>query len=89
MVKASYDWKRFVPGLTTYALCTWGNNRKDPVTGQVLADECEVDGDIQYRITKGFLNGLWLRLRFANLWEEGGGTVQQVRVILNMPVPFL
>ena len=34
-------------------------------------------------------DGFWLRLRYANLWEEGGRTVQQVRVILNFPISLL
>lgn len=89
MVKASYDWKRFLPGLTTYVLYTVGNGRKDPSTGCGLPDESEIDGDIQYRITDGVMDGLWLRLRFANLWEEGGRTIQQVRVTLNIPISFL
>jgi hypothetical protein len=89
MVKGSYDWKRFVPGLTTFALYTIGDGRINPSTGQGLRDEREVDADIQYRFTGGFWDGFWLRLRFANLWEEGGRTVQQVRVILNVPISFL
>jgi hypothetical protein len=89
MVKASYDWKRFLPGLTTYASYTVGDGRKDPSTGLGLANESEIDGDIQYRITTGILDGFWLRLRFANVWEEGGRTAQQVRVILNIPISFL
>jgi hypothetical protein len=89
MVKGSYDWKRFVPGLSSYVLYTVGNGRIDPATGRGVADESEIDADMQYRITQGIMDGLWLRVRFANLWEEGGRTVQQVRVILNFPISLL
>lgn len=89
LVKASYDWKAFLPGLTTYVLYIVGDGRKDPSTGQGLRDESELDADVQYRFTKGFLDGCSLRVRYANLWEEGGRTVQQVRVILNFPISLL
>ena len=89
LVKGSYDWKRFVPGLSNCVLYTIGDGRKAPSTGQGLSDESELDADIQYRFTKGFWDGFWLRLRYANLWEEGGRTVQQVRVTLNFPISLL
>jgi hypothetical protein len=88
-IKASYDWKRFVPGLSSYVLYTIGDGRVDPVTAQDLADESELDADLQYRFTSGIMDGLWLRVRFANLWEEGGRTVQQLRVTLNFPISLL
>jgi hypothetical protein len=89
MIRASYDWKRFIPGLTTYALYTVGNGRKDPLAGQSVPNENEIDVDIQYRITKGIGDGLWLRLRYAHTTEEGGRTADQVRVIINLPISFL
>jgi hypothetical protein len=89
MVKGSYDWKRLVPGLTTYLLYNIGDGRKDPLTGRGVPDERELDADVQYRFTTGFWDGFWLRLRYANLWEDGGRTVQQVRVILNFPISIL
>jgi hypothetical protein len=88
-VKASYDWKRFLPGFTTYVSYTVGNGRVNPSTGQGVPDENEIDADIQYRLIGGIGGGLWLRLRYAHLWEEGGRTVDQVRVILNFPISFL
>ena len=39
--------------------------------------------------TKGFWDAFWLRLCYADAWEEGSRTVQQVRVILNFPIPLL
>ena len=38
---------------------------------------------------KGSWDGFSLRLRYANLWEEGGRTGRQVRVILNFPISML
>lgn len=89
MVKASYDWKRFVPGLSSYVLYTAGDGRIDPATGRGLADERELDADLQYRFTTGIMEGLWLRVRYAHLWEDGGRTVQQLRVTLNFPISIL
>jgi len=89
MVKGSYDWKRLLPGLTTYVSYNIGDGRKDPLTGQGLRDERELDADVQFRFSRGFLDGSSLRVRYANLWEEGGRTVQQVRIILNFPISLL
>ena len=88
-IKGSYDWKRFVPGLSSYVLYTFGDGRQDPLTGRDLSDERELDADVQFRFTKGYWDGFWLRLRYAYLWEEGGRTGQQVRVILNFPISLL
>ena len=89
MIKGSYDWKRFVPGLSSYVLYTFGDGRQDPLTGRDLSNERELDADVQFRFTKGSWDGFWLRLRYAYLWEEGGRTGQQVRVILNFPISLL
>ena len=89
LIKGSYDWKRFAPGLTSFVVYTVGDGRVDPSSGRSLANESELDADVQFRFTKGFWDGFWLRLRYARLWEEGGRTGQQVRVILNFPISFL
>ena len=89
LIKGSYDWKRLLPGLSTYVLYVMGDGRKDPATGKGLRDERELDADVQYRFARGFLEGCSLRVRYASLWEEGGRTVQQVRVTLNFPISLL
>jgi hypothetical protein len=88
-IKGSYDWKRFVPGLSSYVLYTVGEGRQDPLTGRGLSNESELDADVQFRFTTGVWDGFWLRLRYARLWEEGGRTGQQVRVTLNFPISLL
>ncbi len=89
MFKLSYDFKRFVPGLSAYALYTVGTGRKSTSTGDDLPDEHEFDGDIQYRFQHEWLKGLSLRFRYGTVHESGGGEIQQVRGFLNYDLPLL
>ena len=89
MFKLSYDFKRFVEGLTSYALYTIGTGRKDPSTGSELPDENEVDVDIQYRFQTEWFKGFSLRFRYGTVHESGGDRIHQVRGYLNYDIPLL
>lgn len=88
MFKLSYDFKRFVEGLSMYALYTIGTGRKDAATGEELPDENEFDADLQYRFQHVWLKGLSLRLRYGTVHESGGDRIHQVRAFLNYDVPL-
>jgi len=89
MLKASYDFKRFVEGLSAYALYTVGTGRKDPSTGGDQPDEQEIDADLQYRFQAPHLQGLALRLRYGTVDAGGGDRIHQVRAVLNYDLPLL
>ncbi len=89
MFKLSYDFKRFVQGLSLYALYTMGSGREDPATGNELPDENEFDADVQYRFQSGWLKPLSLRFRYGLLHENGGKEIHQVRCFLNYDLPLL
>jgi hypothetical protein len=89
MFKLSYDFKRFVEGLSAYALFAVGTGRKNTSTGEDLPDENEFDADIQYRFPEAWVKGLSLRFRYGLYHESGGQRIQQVRGFLNYDIPFL
>jgi hypothetical protein len=89
MFKLSYDFKRFVEGLSMYALYTVGTGRKDSANGLSLPDENEFDADVQYRFQNEWLKGLSLRFRYGTVHEFDGGRIHQVRGFLNYDLPLL
>jgi hypothetical protein len=89
MFKLSYDFKRFVEGLSAYALYTVGTGRKSASTGDDLPDENEFDADVQYRFQHEWLKGLSLRFRYGTVHESGGERIHQVRGFLNYDLPLL
>jgi len=89
MFKLSYDFKRFVEGLSAYALYTVGTGRKNGSTGESLSDENEFNADVQYRFQSEWLKGLTLRFRYGTVHESGGGQIHQVRGFLNYDIAFL
>jgi hypothetical protein len=89
MFKLSYDFKRFIQGLSLYTLYTVGMGREDPTSGKGLADEDEFDTDVQYRFQTRWLKGLSLRLRYGTVHESGGDRIHQIRAFLNYDIPVL
>ncbi|NTV42799.1 MAG: OprD family porin [Syntrophobacteraceae bacterium] len=89
MFKLSYDFKRFVEGLSMYALYTVSSGRKNSSNGIDLPDENEFDADVQYRFQTKCLKGLSLRARYGTVHESGGGRIHQVRGFLNYDLPLL
>ena len=78
-----------LPALGGSANFAWGRGARDPV-GIRLPESQEADLTLDYRPASGLLNGLWLRLRYAVVREDGRGRVgDQVRFILNYELPVL
>ena len=90
LVGLAYDFERLgLRGLSAFVNFARGTGARDPATGQTLPDERELDLTVDYRVArKGWLEGLWLRLRGAVL-ESGGSTQTEVRLILNYTFPVL
>jgi hypothetical protein len=90
LVGLAYDFGRLgLPGLSAFFNFARGTGARDPTTGQPRSNEREFDLTVDYRVTKkGWLEGLWLRLRGAIL-EEGGSTQTEIRLILNYEFPLL
>jgi hypothetical protein len=89
MFKLSYDFKRFIRGLSLYTLYAAGMGREDPASGKSLPDENEFDTDVQYRFQTRWLKGLSLRLRYGTVQESGGDRIHQIRAFLNYDIPVL
>lgn len=89
MFKLSYDFKRFVEGLSAYALCTVSTGRRNAATRKDLPEENEFDADLQYRFQHKCLKGLSLRFRYGTVHESGGDRIHQVRGFLNYDLPLL
>lgn len=85
LLRAEYQFKS-VPGLSAYALWVNGSKPDNPLE----AEEDEFDFNIQWQGTRGWANGLSLRLRYALVTQQGdGGDLQDFRLILNYDPPSL
>jgi hypothetical protein len=92
MVKASYDFTRLgLEGVSAYALYVHGWGRIDPSTKASVPDEDELDLDLQWRPKWKFLDGLWFRVRYANVHQYEGDedNINDFRVIVNYDIPLL
>jgi hypothetical protein len=79
-----------IEGLSTSLHYARGVGARDETTGRSLEDQGELDVTVDYRLQKGPLKGLWLRVRAAFLDEAGGGDSQnELRVIFNYDLPIL
>jgi hypothetical protein len=90
LVGLAYDFGRLgLRGLSAFFNVARGTGARDAASGQRFPDERELDLTVDYRIArKGWLEGLWLRLRGA-LLESGGDTQREIRLILNYAFPVL
>jgi hypothetical protein len=90
LVGLAYDFGRLgLRDLSAFFNVAQGTGARDPATGQARANEREFDLTVDYRVTRrGWLEGLWLRLRGAML-EQGGNTQKEIRLILNYAFPVL
>jgi len=90
LVGLSYDFSRLrLDGLSAFARYAHGNT---PDSGALASpDQGELDFTVDYRFKKGFLKGLWLRLRGAYLNQHGpkARDVSNIRVILNYDIQIL
>jgi hypothetical protein len=92
LVGASYDFRRIgVEGLSLFTNYARGRDARDALTRSPLPDQEELDVTLDYRIQRGRLRGLWLRLRGAFVRERGGGSRSQneLRIILRYEISVL
>jgi hypothetical protein len=86
----SYDLKDYVRGLSATFNFARGTDAVDPATKSGISDETEYDLTIDYRIEKGLLRGMWVRLRNGYVdFSNGGGSSNNVRLIINYPLALL
>jgi hypothetical protein len=81
IVKGLYDFSRHgAEGLSAYALWVHGSGREAPAY-----NEDEVDLNLQWTLKSGALKGTSLRVRYANVMQDGGGDpeINDFRIIVN------
>jgi len=92
LVKASYDFTRIgLEGMTAYAQFVHGWDSIDPSTGQDVANENELDLDLQWKPKSGFFKNFWPRIRYAvvHQYEGAKNYIHDFRIILNYDFPLL
>lgn len=92
LVKGSYDLSRLgLGGWSVYALYVRGWAREDPQTGARVADEQELDADLQWRPKLESLKGLSLRTRYAlvHQYQGAGDYIHDLRVIVSYEFSLL
>ena len=90
LVGLSYNFKFL--GLDGFSFFTNYAQGNTPDYGENASpDQEEIDFTIDYRFQRGFLKGLWLRLRGAYLDRDGpeGNDVKEFRAIINYELPVL
>jgi len=86
----SYDLKDYVKGLSVTVNFARGTDAVDPANKSGLPDETEYDITVDYRIEKGPLRGMWVRLRNGYVdFSNGGGSSNNIRLIINYPLALL
>jgi hypothetical protein len=87
----SYHFDRIgLPDVSAVINIAKGRHARDPETLARLPDQTEQNYTVDFRPKRGILNGLWLRLRYARVDEDGAGKVaDEIRVIANYSLPIL
>ena len=86
----SYNLKDYVKGLSITFDFARGTDAVNPATKSGVPDENEWDITVDYRIEKGPLRGMWVRVRNAYIdYGSGGGSSNNVRLIFNYPLSIL
>ena len=86
----AYDLKDCVKGLSVTVNFARGTDTVDPATRSGLPDETEYDITVDYRIEQGLLRGMWVRVRNGYVdFSNGGGSSNNVRLIINYPLALL
>ena len=91
LVGLAYDFARLgISGMSAFFNFAQGTGARDPTTGAPRSNEREFDLTVDYRVTrKGWLEGLWLRLRGALAQDGGRTTEKELRLTLNYEFPLL
>lgn len=87
----SYHFDRIgLPDVSAVINYAKGLHARDPETLARLTDQTEQNYTLDFRPKRGILNGLWLRLRYARVDEDGAGKVaDEIRIIANYSLPIL
>ena len=90
-ISLSYHFGRVgLPGLSLQTNFGRGRNAIDAITGLPLSDDKEDDVTIDYRPQQGKLEGLWIRLRTADVSRMDAATDRNdVRLIINYDFAML
>ena len=76
-------------GLSAYTNVAWGSEAEEPTTGTPLPDRTEYDVTVDWKPPGPPLKGLWIRVRYAEIDNDGeGATNRDIRLILNYEIPF-
>jgi hypothetical protein len=92
LLKGAYDFTRLgLEGVTAYALFVHGWNRINPTTGQDVANENELDLDLQWQPKSGFFKNFWPRIRYGVVHQYEGekSYLHDFRIILNYDFSLL
>jgi outer membrane porin, OprD family len=91
LVGLSFNSERFADlGLSGFANVAWGSDAKDPATGAPLPDRTEYDVTVDWKPPRLPLKGLWIRVRYGLVDDEGDGeTNRDIRLILNYQFEFI
>jgi hypothetical protein len=87
----SYHFDRFgLPDVSLLVNVVKGRQAINADTGEDLRDQTEYDYTLDYKPTKGALEGFWFRVRYAELRQDGlGKVIDELRVIVNYSLPIL
>jgi hypothetical protein len=94
LFSVSYDFAgRGVPGLSASVIVAAGWDARDPGTGQALDTQSELDLTLDFKVLKGVLNGLWLRLQRNQLHDSSttlsGEATTEWRAIVYWEIPLI
>jgi hypothetical protein len=94
LFSVAYDFAAHgVPGLSASIILAAGWNARDPSTGQALSTQSELDLTLDYKVPKGVLNGLWLRLQHNQLHDSStslsGEATTEWRAIVYWEIPLI
>jgi hypothetical protein len=86
----SYELKDYAKGLSATVNFARGTDAVDPVIRNNVLDENEWDLTVDYRIERGPLRGMWVRLRNGYVdFSSGGGHSNNVQLIIKYPLSLL
>jgi len=94
LASVSHDFRgQGVDGLSGSIIFAAGWNARDPGTGEPLPTQSELDLTLDYRVPKGVLRGLWLRLQRNQLNDAsvtlGGEATTEWRAIVYWEIPLI
>ena len=94
LVSFAYDFAgQGIAGLSGSVIFASGWDAHDPSTGEPLPVQSELDLTLDYRVPKGVLHGLWLRLQRNQLHNASSGLSGEIttewRAIVYWEIPLI